>query len=243
MDSIDLNVNQEVITTSEYYFGFAGKMIKIETLWRPLGKYEMVPVNNGGQGPQAVARKLISREGLNITVKTVDGSFQQIRVPCTIALWDNIEENRIYRYHDDTIYLKFDENGIAVDFLLESKTNPFDRDIVPDETGALEKGSRIPRVKDLLLKKKQLQQSFESSRNAFGNTAIFKADISEGNAGEVSLKYMSSELKADDMERVGKELSGKLKASGVAVKDIVAGEYIVTDVRDNGEYIHISKLP
>lgn len=159
---------------NNYYRDFKDITVRVKHLWKPVGRYTFNNDKSQSNAVSSATAVLVSREGLDITVGTATGSYYMLRVPCTDELWDNILENQIYRYRDDIIMLRFNESGVAYDYILNANPELGDEEY-DDPTYA----PAVLRVRDLLKKKKQ--QVVAPAEDVLGSDiAIFrkKADNS-----------------------------------------------------------------
>ena len=217
---------------STYYRGFRNQIIRLTTLWKPVGKYEIEPLDASATAASAPAAKakLVQRDGLEITVKGSEtGSYFRLRVPCTDDLWDNIWENRIWQYKEDIIYLKFDEDGTAYEYILKpDATKP-----VGEYSDKMYKPP-VPRAQTLIDERNKESNSVD--KNYMGTVILFNVDKNRN----VKFINNNSSIPKDVSNSIKTLLETKIKDGEDITKfDILDNKYLVVDVKNNGEFIFV----
>ena len=235
VDSMNLN------NTYDCFRGFKDITIKLVSLWKPIGKYYFDSSQVDKTSPlTVVAPKLVARMGLDITLKNSSGSFFQIRVPCTDALWDNILENQIYKYKDDIIYLKFDKDGVAYDYSLN--VNPE----IPREE--YEEGYKpaVPRAQDLIDKLNKQKTQVQGSEtgiqatplaNTIGNMVIYLVNKEKQNISVFRAAETISQEKVQETQNILQEMLGK--GQPIEKLDVLDNATLIADVRKEGKLIYV----
>jgi hypothetical protein len=220
-----------------YYREFKNTTRKIVHIWEPIAKYKLeVQRVTGPQGPlESVTKKLVERQGLNITLKTSSGSYQEIRIPCTDELWDNIYENQIWKFLDDEIYLKFNENGEAYEYIINGIS---ERDKTIEFTDEFKKLSRTKSVRDVIVNKTSEKSSEEPSQSTIKNI-IYKFD-------EISktFKVWFKPTFVDDktIDYLSNKLTSLAKTDeGLEVMEIIDDKYIISKLKNNYVYLEINE--
>ena len=239
-----------------YFMGLRNTMIKVVHLWQPVAKYRMI------EEPQKAVAGVLSpirmeidqRQGLSITLKTSNGSYQEIRVKCTDSLWDDIMNNQVYKFIDDDIYLKFDENGVAYEYLITDKSNRNNKSKDIESMDEFYRTSRTKFVKDVLLQNLKnnpeiasggssgmtANQPVNNTDSYLGNTVVFEVTPVTTNDGKnVLVKMASSKVNKKDIEDIRRVLDKKVKdREEIKELDFVEGK-LIGSIRENGRYIYV----
>ena len=235
VDSLNLQ------NTYDAFRGFKGLTIRVVYLWKPIGKYyfDSSQVDKASPLP-VVSPKLVARMGLDITLKNSQGSYFQLRVPCTDALWDNILENQIYKYKDDIIYLKFDKDGVAYDYSLnvdpEKPQEEYDEGYKP----------AVPRAKTLIDKLNQQKTSVQGSEagipptplaNTIGNMVIYSVNKDKQQVEVFRAAETISVEKVQETQNILQDMVGK----GLPIEklDVLDNATLIADVRKDGKLIYV----
>lgn len=207
-----------------YYRGFKNTTRKVVHVWQPLGQFKQEKAPSQGNSPlQAVTPKLVKRQGLSITLKTVSGSYQEVRIPCTDELWDAINKNQIYKFKEDDIYLKFNENGEAYEYIIDGKTDTSNNVIY---TEAYIKNSRIHHVRDVLNSQKKQEAANDSSW--MGDSMIFNIK----DPSNITLKIKSGNVMDSDVKLAQSSLGEILSGSNASIEpmQMIADDLLVKSV-------------
>jgi hypothetical protein len=235
VDSMNLN------NTYDAFRGFKGLTIRVVSLWKPIGKYYFDSSSVDKNNPlPVVTPKLVARMGLDITLKNSNGSFFQIRVPCTDALWDNILENQIYKYKDDIIYLKFDQDGVAYDYSLnvnpEVPNEDYDEGYVPS----------VPRAKTLIDKLNKQKTAIKGSEagipatplaDTIGNMVIYMVNKDKQEVSVFRAAETVSAEKIQETQNILQDMVGKNQA--IEKLDVLDNASLIVDIRKDGKLIYV----
>lgn len=253
IDENEIILDDDVIndnTPVPYFTGLKNTVIKVVHLWQPVAKYRMIeePQNAIAGALTPVKMKIDQRQGLSVTLKTSSGSYQELRVKCTDALWDDIMNNKVYKFMDDNIYLKFDENGVAYEYLITDKSSKDNRGKDIESMDEFYRASRTKFVKDVLLQNLKDNPELSSSAGIktnstdsyLGNTVIFEVTPVETNDGKnVLVKVATSKANKETIEDIRRALDKKVKnREEIKELDFIEGK-LIGSVRDNGRYIHV----
>lgn len=223
-----------------YYREFKNTTRKVVHLWEPLARYRLVkekPIAGSPMPLEAVRKEVVERQGLNVTLKTSSGSYQEVRIPCTDELWDNIMQNRIWKFIDDDIYLKFDANGTAYEYVVNGKT---DSDPSAEYSEEVKNLSRVLHVRDVLNAKKQSYQA-EANDQWMDNTMIFElGSAADGQKPSASLKLKPQSISNELAQEALTALNAALNEGQIEKMDIIGDKFIIQKLK--GKYIDLAVL-
>lgn len=222
-----MNYEEAIIEDSypvPYYRGFKNTTRKVVHVWQPLGQFKQEKAPAQGNSPlQAIVPKLVKRQGLSVTLKTVTGSYQEVRIPCTDELWDAINKNQIYKFKEDDIYLRFNENGEAYEYIIDGKTDSSKNVIYTED---YIKNSRIHHVRDVLNAQKKQESSNDTSW--MGNSMVFNIK----DPSNISLKLKSGSIGDVDVNLAQTSLAEILSSgnSNIEPMQMIAEDLLVKSV-------------
>lgn len=258
IDENEIILDDDVIndnTPIPYFTGLKNTVIKVVHLWQPIAKYRLIeePQNMVAGALTPVKMKVDQRQGLSVTLKTSSGSYQELRVKCTDELWDDIMNNKVYKFMDDNIYLKFDENGVAYEYLITDKSSKDSRNKDIESMDEFYRTSRTKFVKDVLLKNLKENPELSSANSSklggglpnstdsyLGNTVIYEVTPVETNDGKnVLVKVASSKVDKEVIEDIRRALDKKVKdREEIKELDFIEGK-LIGSVREKGRYIYV----
>ena len=210
---------------------YKNKLLSVISVAPPLIKGHAIKHRSGvNPGNQANAEFIEDYQGgLLASVKTVTG-IVTVKFECTPEYWKEFKKSNLWRYHDDIILLKFDEAGKVMGHVLQENEM---LDIIND--GAERQNGRL-----LYVDSKGYNHSEKNGPEFAGPTLIIERDKNDN----FSPKYISKDYDNNTVNIITEGLKSALAENNGSIEkmDIVADNYIVSDVRGNDRYYYILPL-
>jgi hypothetical protein len=210
-------------------YDYKNKLLSVVAVKSPLIKGHSVKHRlNNSNGAIVPNAEFVedAQGGLLASLKTLTGTIE-VKFECTPAYWEEFKKSSLWRYHDDIILLKFDSEGKVCGHVL--KENEF---ISPDD------GERVDSRN--LYVNSQNTKAEKDIQDFAGPTLIMEKDASN----HFSPKYISKDYDTSTVEKIAEDMNKVFESNGGSLDkmDIVAENYIISDVRNGERYYYILPL-